>query len=46
MPKHLLLGLLADREALAVRILLALGVSPEELDRRVHDEAEGDATSP
>jgi len=46
LPEHLLLGLLADREALAVRVLLALGVSPEDLARRVRDEAGHDATSP
>jgi len=46
LPEHLLLGLLADREALAVRVLLALGVSPEDLARRVREEAGRDATSP
>ena len=46
LPEHLLLGLLADREALAVRVLLALRVSPEDLARRVRDEAGHDATSP
>jgi excisionase family DNA binding protein len=45
-PEHLLLGLLADREALAVRVLLALGISPEDLARRVRDAAGRDATSP
>jgi len=46
LPEHLLLGLLADREALAVRVLLALGIAPEDLARRVRDEAGRDATSP
>jgi excisionase family DNA binding protein len=46
LPEHLLLGLLADREALAVRVVLALGVSPEDLARRVREEAGRDATSP
>jgi len=46
LPEHILQGLLADREALAVRVLLALGVSPEDLARRVRDEAGHDATSP
>jgi excisionase family DNA binding protein len=50
LPEHLLLGLLADREALAVRVLLALGVAPNELARHVrdnlhHDDLGGDATS-
>ena len=43
-PEHLLLGLLADRDALAVRVLLALGVSPEDLDRRVRGEGAPGAT--
>jgi excisionase family DNA binding protein len=46
LPEHLLLGLLADRQALAVRVLLALGTAPEDLARRVRDEARRDATSP
>ena len=46
LPEHLLVGFRADREALAVRVLLALGVSPEDLARRVRDEAGHDATSP
>jgi excisionase family DNA binding protein len=46
LPEHLLLGLLADREALAVRVLLALGIAPEDLARCVRDEAGRDATSP
>ena len=45
LPEHLLLGLLADREAVAVRVLLALGIAPEDLARRVRDEAGRDATS-
>src|SRR5260221_1649076 len=46
LPEHLLLGLLADREALAVRVLLALRVSPEDLARPLRDQAWHDATSP
>ncbi|HEV2458828.1 MAG TPA: Clp protease N-terminal domain-containing protein, partial [Ktedonobacterales bacterium] len=51
LPEHLLLGLLADREAVAVRVLLALGIAPEDIARRVRDkagrdEAGHDATSP
>jgi excisionase family DNA binding protein len=56
LPEHLLVGLLADREAVAVRVLLALGIAPEDLARRVRneagrdeagrDEAGWDATSP
>jgi excisionase family DNA binding protein len=38
-PEHLLLGMLADREALAVRLLDRLGVAPEELERRVREPA-------
>lgn len=39
-PEHLLLGLLAVRDALAVGILGRLGVSPAELGRRVRALAE------
>ena len=46
LAEHLLLGLLADPEALAVRVLLALGVAPEELARRVRDDLGGETTPP
>jgi ATP-dependent Clp protease ATP-binding subunit ClpA len=41
-PEHLLLGILADREALAVRLLERLGVSPAEIERRVRESASQD----
>jgi hypothetical protein len=45
LPEHLLLRLLANREALAVRVLLTLKVSPKDLARRVCDGLGREATS-
>jgi excisionase family DNA binding protein len=39
-PEHLLLGVLADREAIAVRLLDQLGVSLAELERHVREQTE------